>query len=146
MTRKKGKKPLSHRKPKGTKEPNQHPSLDISKRHFEWSVDQIDFEGRWGWGKIEIKFFIETILKKLKHYETMAWSEVEGSNSHFIPVNQIDKFAKDRLRNRHLFVEQLFSLRITGKKRVWGYREKKIFYLLWWDPEHQVCPSYKRHT
>ncbi len=140
------KKPFSHRKPKGIKEPNQNPRLNISKRHFEWSVEQIDFEGRWGWSEIKIKLFVKTILKKLKHYETMAWSEVEGSKSHFVPVNQINKSARERLRNRHLFVEQLFSLRITGKKRVWGYREGKVFYLLWWDPEHQVCPSIKRHT
>jgi len=38
-------------------------------------------------------------------------------------------------------VEDLFSLRLTGKKRLWGIRDRHVFKVFWWDPEHGVCPS-----
>jgi hypothetical protein len=41
---------------------------------------------------------------------------------------------------------QLFSIRIAAKKRIWGIRDIVILRLLWWDPNHEVCPSPKKHT
>lgn len=43
-------------------------------------------------------------------------------------------------------LDQLFSLRLTVRKRVWGIKEGNIFWILWWDPEHEVCKSHKKHT
>ncbi len=37
-------------------------------------------------------------------------------------------------------VDELFSLRMTGRRRVWGFREANVLRFLWWDPDHQVCP------
>jgi hypothetical protein len=41
---------------------------------------------------------------------------------------------------------ELFSLRLEGKLRLWGRRGGAILYLLWFDPEHLVCPSRKKDT
>ena len=36
---------------------------------------------------------------------------------------------------------RLFSVRLTGRIRLWGLRDVSILRVLWWDPEHTVCPS-----
>jgi len=41
---------------------------------------------------------------------------------------------------------ELYELHISGLKRVWGLRHEPAFWPLWWDPEHTVCPSKKKHT
>ncbi len=43
-------------------------------------------------------------------------------------------------------LDELWELRLTGKKRVWGTRTGHIFQVLWWDPHHTVCPAKLKHT
>lgn len=38
-------------------------------------------------------------------------------------------------------IEELYTLRLAGRERIWGIRECNVFSLLWWDPNHQVCPT-----
>ncbi len=42
--------------------------------------------------------------------------------------------------------DELFSLRIMVRQRIRGIKDGNILWLLWWDPEHEVCPSHKKHT
>jgi len=42
--------------------------------------------------------------------------------------------------------QALFSFAIDGRRRVWGIRREHVLCLLWWDPNHQVCPSQKKAT
>ena len=43
-------------------------------------------------------------------------------------------------------IDQLRSLRRTGKQRVSLVLDRGIFNLLWWDPQHLVCPDKKKNT
>lgn len=77
----------------------------------------------------------------------MKWSEILNRNSHAVPISKICPEAQGRLKElKQDDVDELISLRLTGKKRVWGIRDQNILKILWWDPEHTVCPSLKRHT
>jgi hypothetical protein len=80
--------------------------------------------------------------------ESMTWGQVEGATgSHFVEVDAIVPDAQRRLEEIGKDEQgRLFSLRITGEMRLWGIRDIAILRLLWWDPEHQVCPSHKKHT
>ena len=89
------------------------------------------------------------IKDKLSSFESRKWSEIlaKGEGSHLVKVDKLSKKAKDCLEKMRLDdVEQLLSLRLSGKERVWGILAEGIVNLLWWDPEHQVCPSLKKHT
>ena len=33
-----------------------------------------------------------------------------------------------------------------GKQRLWGFLRAGVFHVLWWDPEHQIYPSWEKHT
>lgn len=105
-------------------------------------------DGDWGWRLVETDLLFGEVLPKLHDYESMTWSEVEGrSGSHFVSIDDLCTDAQRRLEYLQMDdFGDLFSLRITGSRRVWGWRDVAILRVLWWDPHHQVCPALKRHT
>lgn len=91
---------------------------------------------------------IVDIMEKLKHFESMTWGEIDrNKKSHPMSLDKIAKGAQDRLRERELDdLEMLYSLRLSGKERIWGKRENEAFYIIWWDPDHSIYPVQKKHT
>ena len=43
-------------------------------------------------------------------------------------------------------VDELMSFRLDSRGRVWCIQTGNIMRVLWWDPNHEVCPSFKKHT
>ena len=90
---------------------------------------------------------VRDVRTKLAHYESMTWSSIEGPNNHFVSVGDLAKAARDRLTAiRQDDVDELFSLRLSGKERIYGVRVEAVLRLLWWDPYHEVYPVEKKHT
>lgn len=145
------KKPKSKIHPETTKVPRTAPQNSpdsVLLRKPSWRFGLLDLRGPWGWLNIQQKKLVEEILEKLKHFESMTWSEIERSNNnHSISLNSIAKEAQDRLRERQLDdLEYLYSIRLSGRERIWGRRDNEAFYIIWWDPEHSVYPVFKKHT
>lgn len=112
-----------------------------------WKVDILQREGPYGWETITSDVLWQEILPKLRNFETMTWASILGSNNHEVRVQQLAPEAQKRLKVLKLDdVDQLVSLRLTGKQRVWGIKQHHVLRLLWWDPEHEVYPSVKKHT
>jgi hypothetical protein len=84
----------------------------------------------------------------LQSLETMTWSDIHGTGSHPIPVDSLCKDARDRLSaiGKGDEYQELYSVRLSGRERIWGMRLGSELYLLWWDPEHEICPSKLKHT
>ncbi len=77
----------------------------------------------------------------------MAWKEIEGKVHHAIPIANLSKDAIERLKSINQDdIDEVFSFHFGGKERIIGLRDRGIVKLLWWDSEHQVCPSQKKHT
>jgi len=86
-------------------------------------------------------------LKRLGELETVPWNELHATGSHSIPVSKLIRKAQRRLESLKLDdFQEIYSLRMSGKKRLWGIRVGSILRFLWWDPEHKICPSKKKHT
>ena len=99
-----------------------------------------------GWHRIDGAILLE-IREKLRNFESMTWGQIMGPQSHMVSTMSLCKNARERLAQLKLDeLEELFSLRLSGKERVWGVLEHNILTLLWWDPDHEVCPSLKKHT
>lgn len=102
-----------------------------------------------GWHRLDGSTLLE-IQKKLGHFETMTWFEIlvkAKKQYHSVPVTDLTKAARDRLEEIGLDdVDRLISLRLSGQERVWGVLYDHVLSLIWWDPEHQICPSLKKHT
>jgi hypothetical protein len=147
MARSRNKKPKYAREntPANERQPRVVDASSQSKMPV-WTFGVIDFGGPWC-PKIMGPELLLYVLGKLRGFEAMTWNEIEGRQSHAIEVSQITKKAQDRLIEINQDdVAELVSLRLSGKERVWGIRDGQVFKLLWWDPEHEVCLSNKKHT
>jgi hypothetical protein len=93
---------------------------------------------------------ITLIREKLQEFESMTWSEiliVSKKQNHQIDVSELCQSAQDYLREMSLEdIDQVLSLRLGGKERVWGIFTNGVVELLWWDPDHKICPSPLRNT
>jgi|SRR6267154_4349265 len=112
----------------------------------EFKAEQMDKDGPWGWNKFD-SFQIQELLQKIFEFQKLTWQDHRNNGSHF--VNRKDLCLEAQKRLIHVQKEdldQIFSLRLSGRKRIWGIKENNILWLLWWDPHHEVCPSHKKHT
>lgn len=112
-----------------------------------WAFSMLDLGGPWCWSCMDAAS-IRLVHERLKNFETMTWSEIEGPENHPLSPSSLSREATRRLDEleRDDLAESLFSLRVTGAKRVIGVRHQHIFKIMWWDPEHTVAPSKKKHT
>jgi hypothetical protein len=114
---------------------------------FNWNLDKIDMAGPFGWHQSDVASLLQTVFPRLKHFETMTWGQIPSTGSHEIEVGDLCKEAQQRLRELDLEeYDTLYSVRVQGKLRVFGIKDRALLRVLWWDPEHQVCPSALKHT
>lgn len=140
----KDKRPHSSKKATSDKEAviNRNPQRYLSEKPV-WQFNRCDKE-KW---PVKTPDFIYRIFDKLADYEKMTWQEIQsasggkthGTNSHFENVADLDKAAQKRLLELKLDdTDQLFSLRLTGKERLYGILENGVFAVLWYDRKHEV--------
>lgn len=123
-------------------------SASIKTQKPSWQIAIMDFEGDWGWHKVNPEQF-KSIQEKLKSFESMTWGEIEkkrikggSQQNHTMSPTKICKEAYNRLVEIQLDdIDSLYSLRLSGVNRLWGIRrENGVFKILWWDPEHSIYP------
>lgn len=108
-----------------------------------WRVASLELVDPYGWHRLSAEKLLD-IRQKLAHFETMRWSELlvqAKKRNHSIKISEISPEARDRLDLIGIALDEVVSLRLSGKERVFGYLENGVLELLWWDPDHQVCPS-----
>lgn len=109
----------------------------------------MDMSGPFGWQEVSKSKLLE-IRGKLARFEASTWHEIlitAKNRNHTVTVDRLSPQARERLKEiQQDDLDELTSLRLTGRERVWGIRENGVFHLLWWDPEHRVYPTSLRHT
>ena len=150
----KGNRPLAKKIPKfapenrptATREPKFGVAVDGHTSPV-WRLSQLDWDGPWCPSKCA-DAGVREILTRLAGFETMNWVEIKSKGSHTVGAEGIVKAARQRLTERNLdeWADHLTSLRMGGKERLWGFLRAGVFHALWWDPEHQIYPSPKKHT
>ena len=149
--KKKPKKPTHKKFPKINKIPRGIEKVkQIEEEYISWRLRILDRTGDWCWRGIDEKTIWKDIHSKLSEFERKTWNEIlikEKKRNHTIPVSDICTEAQKRLKKiKQDDIDDLISLRLTGKKRVWGIRAGNVLKVLWWDPGHTVCPTQKKHT
>jgi hypothetical protein len=119
--------------------------LDINGKPV-WRFSSVDKDGPFKWPKGEQTEL--DIVSKLHEFDSMYWSKIEGKHHHFLSESSISTKAKKRLEEIKLEdeIDQLFSFSLQGKPRIIAIRHQDVAILLWYDPEHHVAPSSKKHT
>lgn len=128
----------------GEKRPVPGPVGELDREaRIVFGLQLLDHGGRWSWSGLaadEVKF----IADHCKSWESMRAGEfmnVDGNTP--IPFANLCDDAQERLREIDLGEHDgaFWHLRPAGKLRIWGVLRGNIFYLVWWDPNHEVCPS-----
>jgi len=132
-----------------SREPKALAAADPMRLQPAWRVSLMEMVSPFGWSKIAPDKLRE-IRDKLRDFESMTWHEilvVAKHRNHAVSIEKLCKEARDRLEETgQSDIEELVSLRLSGLARVWGIRSENVLNVLWWDPEHAVCPSLKKHT
>jgi hypothetical protein len=156
MARKKSgakKQPKTGRRPTVRKKPKLPPPKQGAFRGNFWHFSEGDTEGSWPLGDIDNAPI--NLRETLASFEKLNESEMGRGQCHHVEVTDLCQEAQTRLGAlRKDDLTELYSMRLDGKKRLWARRLREevqggycfLFYLLWWDPCHQVCPSRKKHS
>ncbi|MGH3830079.1 MAG: hypothetical protein ACRDRS_06435 [Pseudonocardiaceae bacterium] len=111
---------------------------------------RFDIGSQWCLAKITPEEML-TLLGRIRSIETMTITEAFNYGDEPGKDYSIDdlpsKAARERLVELNYDDEdQISRLRVTGRGRLYGFRRDERFYALWWDPEHAIYPSQKKHT
>ena len=119
---------------------------------MDWSADQADIEDEWSWGKRSCLSddWDSELLPFLTGYSEKTWLEIYsertgGGNRKqkhiFYNVEDICEEAQLRLLALERDdVDCVFRFRLSGKQRLYGIQQMPVFFVLWWDPEHNIYP------
>lgn len=111
-----------------------------------WRFSTVDRTGPFAWPKGQPDEL--SIVLKLHDFDSMAWQAIVGSDHHYLSPDSLSTRAKQRLAeiNKDDEIENLFSFHLAGKPRIIAIKHGSVAKLLWFDPNHQVCPSTKRNN
>ena len=144
------KQPKRKGNPKKTKKPKSSSVVSADNRKLVWNVSKVDNDGQWGWDQVNCSYFFQEIWEKMHDFEKKKWSEILGRDhrkNHKIQARKIIGDAQKRLEELgHDDQEELVSFRLTGRQRLWAIQSGTEAFLLWWDPNHEICPSRLRNT
>lgn len=133
------------KKPKATKTPTpqkrpkslETPGVDED-LHPVWRFSLADQGGPFPWPFMAPESH-NLVIGKLLAFESLNFAGLRDRGCHPIEIFRLEKEAQKRLEEIHKDdLDELFSFRLSGEKRVWCIQERNIFYVLWWDPKHQV--------
>lgn len=126
----------------------EHPRWSVRELHEDVFIDRDDPTGT-KIGHIFSKSVDSELIECLKAREAMTWSQIltqaggrgknGGTNSHLIPVHNLTKEAQARALELDIVEDELLSLRITSKKRVFGIMQDGVLNVIWFDRQHEVC-------
>ena len=94
-------------------------------------------------------------FKYLSNLDNQLWGEIltttsgrrSGTRNHNISLLDLVSDAQKRAAEISIDdFEELCSIAINSRMRIWGYIADGIFYIIWFDPEHEIYPTQKRHT
>ena len=112
-----------------------------------FGLQLLDHGGGWSWADVSSED-IYRVAQVCKDLESMRALELLSTRRNkAIPFTSLAPEAQRRLTDIGLDdYDKLWELRVAALARIWGICQEHIFYLVWWDPDHEVCPSPKKHT
>lgn len=112
-----------------------------------WRFNAVDKNGPFAWSNMADGGEFMTVINKLAGLETMTEAEQGQNGCHFIEIHKLSKDAQERLREIKLDdLDEIYSVHVTGRLRVFCVHRPQYMRVLWYDPNHEVCPSIKKHT
>lgn len=112
---------------------------------FRWRAtdEYIDYDDAvWGWGQVTICEFFRKILPRLQEYESMTWNEITRRNScHYWDINNMPAKARNKLKRKYPQHDTFHQIDMEQPCRLLGWRDRQTLFLIWYDPNHTICPQ-----
>lgn len=141
------KAPRYAREPETEKKPKFSEDARVKGAPLSWRFSHHDREGPFRWGAVFENGDLHEVIERLASVEGLTEQDLARDGSHAIELHKLCKDARDRLTHlQHDDLDTVFSLRVSGAKRVFCIHHGNIMRVLWYDPEHKVCPAPKKHT
>jgi len=124
------------------------PSAGNSDERISWRFTHFDWDGPWTFADLDE---FRSVEKELRDFETMTINELfhngkePGKRYEVARIPEPEALA--RLEVLKLAdQDEICRLRVSGTKRLYGFLVGTVFHMVFWDPEHQVWLTEKKHT
>ena len=117
-----------------------------------WRFDKIDRSGKFAFDLSRADFQHREVLQKLMDYGNMTWDEIDKqqhdhnkSKHHYLSYESLSDAARERIKARQFEEDSdvIFSFALQNLLRIVGFRRDGEFSVIWYDPNHEFCPSKK---
>ena len=114
-----------------------------------WRFSRFDSDSA-DWGMSTLKKELGNVLDCLRSYEDCTWQLIKTmthgkkgkTKNHTVGIDKLTKKGRKRLNDiKNDDIEDVFSLRYNGLFRIIGLLRGEILYILWIDPNHEVCET-----
>lgn len=153
--------PRSQHSPSDSQSPRASANPDnIMQMHMSYELFSCaDREGEWSWGQHrnwcqpDAKAADACIIRAtMLEMSCLTWAEIfsqmtgrknRHKKHHSQSWDSLCNEAQERWLEIERSEEELFRFRTGSKSRIWGFRQGRVFNVVWWDAEHQVYPTEK---
>lgn len=137
-----------HKVPAVAKEPTPTKTVkfandpDVRGKPISWRFSSADKAGPFAWTGLDDAAEFQAVIRKLAEIEMLSENDLRQQGSHPIELHKLSPDAQQRLRDiHHDDLDSIFSIRLTGAVRVHCIHHLNVMRVLWYDPNHQVCPA-----
>lgn len=147
----KNRSPKAGATPNEEKRPKAVVGTSFNDMHPCWRFHKVDWAHPFVVGFQVESEHLKSLFDSLCDLEKRTWNEilvVAKKQNHNVRLGDLSKAAQDRLKQHFGTVDfdDLLSIRLTGKERIWGVLDRGAVTLVWWDTDHAVCPSLLKNT
>jgi hypothetical protein len=112
-------------------------------RKLAWRISKIQLIEPYGWHVLDATSVAE-MKQKLGSLERNTWRDVfvrDARNNHSIRTDQLKcpiarKWMAEYMPDQPL----LWTIRVSGKERIWGIISEGAYQIVFWDPDHLIWP------
>ena len=133
--------PSSTQSPRTSEDPDEYLRMNPVWRFSDLLLDDAPFSWKGVQGKT-----LEKVVKRLGELEGKKFAEIKNTGSHEIDRGKLSEefVAAVEVEGKVATLESIYSIRIEGKMRVFGFRYGHEIHIRWFDPEHKICPSQRK--
>jgi hypothetical protein len=135
-----------------TKQPRALPVREGNEQHPSFSFEYADRNSTDEWHFSLDGDAAKTVMDFLCEMSRLSWKEIAAQQTggrnrhrkhHEQEVESLCREAQKRFSDLGLdrIADSVYRFRLTGESRLWGFVKERTFYVLWWDPSHQVYPT-----
>jgi len=147
---------LQRKNPKLPRPLSRPEKLPAEDSFITWTFRNVDNDGKFAFNPNRNDFNAKDFVEKMLAYSNMTQHEIKNqthdadkSKHHYLEnLDCLSTEARQRIKAKQFEdkTDKLFSLALNNKTRIIGFLDGAEFQVVWYDANHEFCPSPKKHT